>query len=98
MDGIWLSDRSVAGLNDHDCLANTPNGAPGDAYVCSCGNEFMAVSAGPLDIRWIPHPIPKVKPRNNLGPNVLGMKALVYGGCALIVLLCLAVVIWALWP
>jgi hypothetical protein len=34
----------------------------------------------------------------NLAPNVLGMKALVYGGCALIVLVCLGLAIWALWP
>jgi hypothetical protein len=37
-------------------------------------------------------------PRNNLAPNVLGMKALVYGSCAAIVLLCLVFLIWTLWP
>lgn len=36
--------------------------------------------------------------RNNLAPNVLGMKLLVYGGCAAIVLFCLFMIIWVLWP
>ncbi len=38
------------------------------------------------------------RPESGLAPNVLGMKALVYGGCALIVLGALGLVIWALWP
>jgi hypothetical protein len=37
------------------------------------------------------------KPRTNLAPNVLGMKLLVYGSCAGIVLLCLVWVIWVYW-
>jgi hypothetical protein len=34
------------------------------------------------------------KPRTNLAPNVLGMKLLVYGSCAGIVLCCLIWIIW----
>jgi hypothetical protein len=30
--------------------------------------------------------------------NILGLKRLIYGGSALIVLACLALAIWALWP
>jgi hypothetical protein len=41
---------------------------------------------------------PRKKPRNNLAPNVLGMKLLVYGLCAGIVLCCLAFVTLVYWP
>lgn len=39
-----------------------------------------------------------VRPRTNRAPNVLALKALVYGSCAGIVLCCLIWVIWLYWP
>jgi hypothetical protein len=30
--------------------------------------------------------------------NIMGLRNLVYGGCALIVLACLGLAVWVLWP
>lgn len=31
-------------------------------------------------------------------PDILGLRATIYGGCAFIVLTCLGLAVWALWP
>lgn len=39
----------------HECAIREWIGAPGDKQVCPvCGLTWLAVSAGPLDIKWLP--------------------------------------------